>query len=146
MFHARSGGSPAAHGVRAVLLVFCCFLGAQALLGQDWATRKPQGRITVGGDVSKARITRSPVIQCGVVDCRGDWKFAIAIGKDGGIIYDGKRFLVEPTNCPPEMPYDTLETVAGLRYKPTLLNGKPVEVLTSGTFRCNGKRCKVLRR
>jgi periplasmic protein TonB len=89
---------------------------------------KPIQRITVGGNVQKARLVDQPrpaypplARQARI---QGTVKFTAIIGRDGAIqnlqLMSGHPLLVPAAT----------EAVKRWRYKPTLLNGEPVEVVT----------------
>lgn len=86
-------------------------------------------RISVGGNVQQAMLTESPepVYPPLARQARisGTVRFNIVIGKDGSVanmtLVAGHPLLVQAAQ----------EAVRSYRYKPTLLNGNPVEVATS---------------
>jgi len=86
-------------------------------------------RIRVGGNVQQANLTRkiTPVYPPLAKQARiqGTVKFTAVIGKDGSIqnlqLVSGHPLLVEAAR----------QAVAQWQYKPTLLNGEPVEVVTT---------------
>jgi protein TonB len=55
---------------------------------------------------------------------QGTVRFNIGIGRDGGVV------ALEVVNGPPMLIPAAAEAVRQYRYKPTLLNGQPVEVST----------------
>ncbi len=86
-------------------------------------------RIRVGGNVQQANLTRKVTPQypplAKQARIQGTVKFTAVIGKDGSIqnlqLVSGHPLFVEAAR----------QAVAQWQYKPTLLNGEPVEVVTT---------------
>ena len=91
----------------------------------------PPTRIRVGGNVARARLTRQvrPKYPALARQARiqGTVVLAAVISKDGSI------HKLEVQSGHPLLVPEALAAVKQWRYKPTLLNGEPVEVLTSVT-------------
>ncbi len=90
--------------------------------------KPPPKRIRVGGNVQSARLVRQPKPQypplARQARIQGTVRFNAIIGKDGGIanltLVSGHPLLVPAATA----------AVKQWQYKPTLLNGEPVEVVT----------------
>ena len=101
---------------------------ASASSAKQWRSRSTPQRIRVGGNVQAANLIRkvTPVYPPLAKQARiqGTVRFTAIIGKDGTIqnlqLVSGHPLLVAAAQ----------EAVKQWVYKPTLLNGEPVEVVT----------------
>jgi TonB family protein len=88
----------------------------------------PPERIRVGGNVQQANLIQKvqPVypLQAKQDHVQGKVQFSVLIGKDGHVQN------IELISGEPVLAYAAKDAVAQWVYKPTLLNGQPVEVLT----------------
>ena len=105
--------------------------GGHRLAGQKSAGNEPAPpptRITVPGGVMQSKLTAQPPAnyplgakQAGI---EGDVQLSVIIGKDGSVIQ------VDVKSGHPMLSPAAMEAVRHWKYKPTLLNREPVEVVT----------------
>ncbi len=109
----------------AVVAATILFLAAAA----PQASAEPQNPIRVGGGVQQHNLVKQPKpvypAEAKAARIQGTVQMQITIGKDG------KVQSLNVLSGPPELVQAAVDAVKEWEYKPTLLNGEPVEVLTT---------------
>src|SRR5580658_2564625 len=89
----------------------------------------PDGPVRVGGNVMQVNLIQQvpPVYPPDAKQNRiqGEVKLEVTIGQDGHVTE------ARPASGPPELTQSAVDAVSQWVYKPTLLNGQPVTVLTT---------------
>lgn len=113
---------------RTVLVTMAIGIGMLAASVMSWAADPPQ-KIRVGGNVQAANLISkvNPVYppEAKQAGTEGTVRLAVDIGPDG------KVQSVNAQSGPDVLVQAAVEAVRQWTYKPTLLNGEPVEVLTT---------------
>jgi protein TonB len=92
------------------------------------ATKRPEGPVPVGGDVAAAKLMYAPRPAYPELARRTHSQGTVHL--EAIIAADGKIRNLRVLSGPPLLVHAALEAVQQWKYQPTLLNGKPVEVVT----------------
>jgi protein TonB len=113
---------------RTVLVTIAIGIGILAVSVMAWAADPPQ-KIRIGGNVQAANLISkvNPVYppEAKHAGTEGIVRLAVDIGPDGKVV------SVNAQSGPDVLVQAAVEAVKQWTYKPTLLNGEPVEVLTT---------------
>ena len=113
---------------RTVLVAIAIGIGMLAASVMAWAANQPQ-KVRVGGGVMAANLISkvNPVYppEAKQAGTEGTVRLAVDIGPDGKVV------SVNAQSGPDVLVQAAVEAVKQWTYKPTLLNGEPVEVLTT---------------
>lgn len=110
-------------------IALSALLGAVFVVAAAFGQSNPDGPVRVGGDVMQMNLIQQvpPVYPPDAKQNRiqGEVKLEVTIDKDGHVAE------ARPASGPPELTQSAIDAVSQWVYRPTLLNGQPVTVLTT---------------